>query len=244
VRALQSGVSDETAIQVNFGRAIPLFPLDAPVLLPQQVLPLHIFEPRYRQMIEHALDGAGQIAMAVFAGDAWKEQYHGRPPLKPAVCVGHILQHERLSDGRYNVLLQGVCRARMVREVAPEEQEGKLYRTAQMEPVGLETPDPEVLGDARRRIGEMLSEAPLNKLTVAEPVLEWVNNDDIPAGALLELVSFAVVNEPRLKYRLLAEGNAHARVQIILGELTHLTQLARRAAAQHPEEWPKGCSWN
>ena len=90
----------------------------------------------------------------------------------------------------------------------------------------------------------MLSEAPLNRLTVAEPILEWINNDDIPAGALLELVSFAVVNEPLLKYRLLAEGNAQTRAQIILGELSHLTRLARLAAAQHPEDWPKGCSWN
>lgn len=237
-------VSEESAIQVNFGRALPLFPLDAPVLLPQQVLPLHIFEPRYRQMIEHALDSAGQIAMAVFAGDAWKAQYHGRPPLRKAVCVGHILQHERLNDGRYNVLLQGVCRARIVRELSADELDGKLYRAAQMEPVGLEPSDPEALGRARQRIGEMLSEAPLNRLTVAEPILEWINNDDIPAGALLELVSFAVVNEPLLKYRLLAEGNAQTRAQIILGELSHLTRLARLAAAQHPEDWPKGCSWN
>ena len=52
-------MSDETAIQVNFGRPMPVFPLDQVTLLPQQVLPLHIFEPRYRQMVTDALDGSG-----------------------------------------------------------------------------------------------------------------------------------------------------------------------------------------
>ena len=56
---------DEVSIRVNFNKPIPLFPLDSVVLLPQQVMPLHIFEPRYRQMVDEALDSVGQIAMAV-----------------------------------------------------------------------------------------------------------------------------------------------------------------------------------
>ena len=111
-------MSEDNTVQVNFGKPIPLFPLDSAVLLPQQVLPLHIFEPRYRQMVERALDGAGQIAMAVFEGESWKQQYHGRPALRPAVCIGQIVQHERLPDGRYNIILQGVCRARISKESA------------------------------------------------------------------------------------------------------------------------------
>ena len=114
-------MSDETAIQVNFGRPRPIFPLDQVTLLPQQVLPLHIFEPRYRQMVTDALDGSGQIAMAVFEGRDWKQQYHGRPPIRPAVCIGHIAQHEKLADGRYNIILRGVCRARVIKELAPRD---------------------------------------------------------------------------------------------------------------------------
>src|SRR5436190_23857895 len=101
---------EETSIQVNFGRPTALFPLDAVTLLPQQLLPLHIFEERYRQMIDHALDGSGQIALAIlepalastasFSGttEQWKKDALGRPAIKPAVCVGQIVQHEKLFD--------------------------------------------------------------------------------------------------------------------------------------------------
>lgn len=252
-------MSEETSIQVNFGKPMPLFPLDKVTLLPQQVLPLHIFEPRYRQMIEHALDGSGQFAMAVFEGADWKQQYHGHPPIRPAVCVGQIMQHEKLPDGRYNVLIQGVCRARIISEVPAEE--GRLYRLAMLEPVGLENARNELdeiegegatyvgestpfLSEARERMREMLSEGPLTRMAVAKDVLEYVKNADFHPSALLELVSFTLISDDRLRYKLLAEPSADQRARLILGELDHLSSLIRRAEAQRPEEWPKGCSWN
>ncbi len=253
---------------------MPIFPLDHVTLLPQQVLPLHIFEARYRQMVEHALDGSGQIAMAVFDTEAWREQYHGRPPVRPAVCVGQIVQHEKLEDGRYNLLLQGVCRARILREEEPSEE--RLYRTATLEPVGLDDendptameesggvieedggmtpefepsehsrrPDPAELVAARRRIEEMLAEGELRELRVAEPVLEYVRNEEIPASALMELVSFTIITDMGVRYALLAEPSAFRRAKVIVGELSHIASLIRRAKAQRPQEWPKGCSWN
>lgn len=235
---------DETSIQVNFGKPIPLFPLDSVVLLPQQVLPLHVFEPRYRQMIERALDGAGQIAMAVFEGDRWKQEYHGRPPLKAAVCLGQILQHEKLPDGRYNVLLQGVCRARIIAESPASEE--RLYREALLEPVGVSNDDDEDEGlyGTRERLATLLSEGPLTKLAASEWVLERLKNEEIPTSALLELVSFTLLSDSRLRYRLLSEEDATERAAMIEKELLHLQRLIVRAEAQHPEEWPKGCSWN
>lgn len=270
------------SIQVNFGKPMPIFPLNQVTLLPQQVLPLNIFEPRYRQMVEHALDGAGQIAMAVFDTEAWREDYHARPPVKPAVCIGQIVQHEKLDDGRYNLLLQGVCRARIVGEDAPSG--GRLYRTATLEPVGLDDendptaldhsgtigpdassgvidedelstsefepsehsrrPDPAELVAARKRIEEMLTDGELSELRVAEPVLEYVRNEDIPASALMELVSFTIITDLDVRYALLAEPSAFRRAKVIVGELSHIESLIRRAKAQHPEQWPKGCSWN
>jgi Lon protease-like protein len=260
--------SEDSSIQVNFGKPMPLFPLDAVTLLPQQLLPLHVFEDRYRQMVEHALDGSGQIAMAVFAGDEWKQTYHGRPPLRPAVCVGQIMQHEKLPDGRYNLLIQGVCRARIIQEAAPEE--GRLYRVALLEPVGLdpstmivsqpgeeeseeeETPDlglpappePEPLVEVRNRIRDLLAEGPLTQLVAAEPVLEFVRNEDVPTAPLLELVSFMLITDQGLRYKLLAEPSLQARAGLIVHELEHLSSLIKRAGDQRPQDWPKGLSWN
>lgn len=252
-------MSEETSIQVNFGRPMPIFPLDMVSLLPQQVLPLHIFEKRYQQMIKHALDGAGQFAMAVFAGDDWKQDYEGRPSIRPAVCIGQIMQHEKLPDGRYNIILQGVCRARVVVELPGDE--ARLYRVAVLEPVGLENAreDQEpveghaatyvgestpFLSQARERLGRMLSDGPLTKMADAGAVLNYVKNDDFHTSALLELVSFTLINDDSLRYRLLAEPSADTRAGLILAELEHLSKMIRKAIKQHPEDWPKGCSWN
>ena len=260
-------MSEEHSISVNFGKAIPLFPLDSVTLLPQQLLPLVVFEPRYRQMIEHALDGAGQIAMAVYAGDEWKKDTHGRPPIKPAVCVGQIVQHEKLLDGRYNVLVQGVCRAKLVEELPPAQ--GRLYRAALLEPVGIDTgaviedgggegeeeeaesPDlglkpeePEALTHVRSRLSELLSEGPLTQMAAAEPVLEFIRNEEVPTAPLLEIVSFMLITDPHLRYKLLAEGDIETRAVLIMDELEHLSSLIRRAEHQRPQDWPKGMSWN
>ncbi len=237
------------SIRVNFARPIPIFPLETPALLPQQVLPLHIFEPRYRQMVDRALDGAGQIAMAVFDGERWKTEYAGNPPVKPAVCIGQIVRHERLADGRYNILLQGVCRARIAEEFLPDpedpsEEEPRLYREAILEPVGIDDGDPDRLESMRRWVEDLLTEGPLRRLTVAEQVLKYVQEDDIPSGALLELVSFALLTDDRTRYSLLSEGNTDKRLDIVRSGLESLSRLIRQAESQHPEEWPKGMSWN
>lgn len=239
-------MSDEQqTIRVNFSKPVALFPLDSAVLLPQQVIPLHIFEPRYRQMVEHALDSSGQIAIGVFEGDRWKEEYHGRPPIKPAVCLGQIAQHERLPDGRFNLLVQGVCRARIVEELPPEED--VLYRRVLLDPVG--QADEESLMDAslegvRLWVTEALASGPLSRLTVADQVLQYAEDEDVPTTAVLELVSFALLTEPRIRYRLLAEGEVHERAHIVQTALLDLEHLIRLAIAQHPERWPKGLSWN
>lgn len=235
-------MSEEQAIQVNFGKAIPLFPLESAVLLPQQVLPLHIFEPRYRQMIETALDGSGQIAMAVFRSKEWKLQYHARPPLRPAVCVGQIMQHEKLADGRYNILLQGVCRARIVREMAP--QEGLLFRQAMLEPVGIDPEADEQLFGVRERLADMLEEGRLTQLKNGPWVLERFRDEEIPTTVLLELAAFALPIRRETKYTLLAEGDAAERAHIVEVEMRELARLMELATQQHPEDWPKGCSWN
>ncbi len=233
---------EESTIRVNFGKPMPLFPLDSVSLLPQQVLPLHIFEPRYRQMMEHALDGAGQFAMAVFRGRAWKQEYHGRPPLMPAVCVGQIAQHEKLADGRFNLLLQGVCRAKIAVELAPDES--RLYRAATLEPVDATVHEDDELAEAREYLEEALADGPLAQLAAARAVLEYVQNAEVPTAALLELVSFTMLSGKTLRYRLLAEGDIQRRAGLIKTELETLAGLIRRAAHQRPEEWPKGLSWN
>lgn len=235
-------MAEENAIQVNFGKPMPLFPLDSAVLLPQQVLPLHIFEPRYVQMVQHALDGSGQIAMAVFRGADWKKSYHGRPQLRPAVCIGQIVQHEKLPENRFNILLQGVCRARIVEELEPSLE--RLYRAAYLEPLGSDEDDEQKLYGVRERFRELLSDEPLARLTMAAPLLKHIRDDEVPTAVIVELLSFAIPTSRETRYKLLAEGDIGERAGLVEHELLGLGRLISRAVAQRPEPWPKGMSWN
>ncbi len=234
-------MAEGQTIHVNFGKPMPVFPLDTVALLPQQVLPLHIFEPRYRQMIERVLDGAGQIALATFQGNRWRQEYHGRPPIRPAVCVGQIFQHERLQDGRFNVVVHGVCRARITSEV---EDNSILYRQAMLEPIGVVQPEGDVLYGLREELDEMLSDGPLTKFVASESIVEYIRNEDVPIEAVLELISFTMITDKEARYRLLEEGDVAIRSEAVREELGSLSSLIERAFRHDPPDTPKGCSWN
>lgn len=107
--------------------SIPLFPLSDVVLFPGCLAPLHIFELRYRQMAEAALEGERLIGMVTVRPDA-REEMGGNPPIYATGCAGLITDHERLPDGRYNIVLRGVKRFRVESEATPEGE--RLYRLA------------------------------------------------------------------------------------------------------------------
>src|SRR5512132_186939 len=86
---------------------IPIFPLPTVVLFPNVFLPLHIFEPRYREMVGDALAGDRIIGM-VLLREGWQKDYEGRPPVYPVGCAGLITFCEPHADGRYNIALRGM----------------------------------------------------------------------------------------------------------------------------------------
>ena len=94
---------------------LPLFPLPNVVLFPNVFLPLHIFEPRYREMVADAITGDRMIGM-VLLRPGWEQDYDGRPPVYPIGCSGLITHVEQLADGRYNIVLRGFERFRILAE--------------------------------------------------------------------------------------------------------------------------------
>src|SRR5580765_8245486 len=94
---------------------LPIFPLPNVVLFPNVFLPLHIFEPRYREMVADAVKSDRLIGMALLQ-PGWQRDYEGRPPVFPVGCSGVITHVERLPDGRYNIVLRGLERFRIVQE--------------------------------------------------------------------------------------------------------------------------------
>jgi len=109
-------------------KKVPILPLPNVVFFPQVVLPLHIFEPRYRQMTEDALAGEKLLAVALLR-PGFEKDYYGNPPVHDTATIGRIEHHEALEEGRYNIALTGLERVRLV-EGPRDEDAAKLYRTS------------------------------------------------------------------------------------------------------------------
>lgn len=227
-------MSEGESISVDFGKSMPLFPLAQVTLMPHAVLPVHIFEKRYRALTRDVLEGSGQLALAVYADTSWQDHDEpgASPPpaVRPAVCVGQVVQHHRLDDGRYNLLLQGVCRAQVVQEVDPQEH-GKPYRLAYLRPVGVDTEE-DTMSSERSRLTALFAGTSLRDLREAKAIVGHLADDDVPTSAILELVTFSVLPDPELKYRLLAEGDALRRSAIIRTQLDAIRNLLDRAVPQ------------
>lgn len=118
---------------------LPLFPLPTVVLFPNVFLPLHVFEPRYRDMVGDAL-ASDRLIGVVLLKPGWEDDYEGRPAVYPVACSGVITHAERLPDGRYNIVLRGVERVRIL-----EEDARRSYRQAVVTPL----PEPPPSDDDR-----------------------------------------------------------------------------------------------
>jgi Lon protease-like protein len=133
---------------------LPIFPLPNVVLFPNVFLPLHIFEARYREMVADALASDRLIGM-VLLRPGWERDYEGRPPVYPIGCSGVITHVERLADGRYNIVLRGLERFRIV-----AEEDGKTYRRASIEPLAertLGTDERQAVRNTRARLEALLA---------------------------------------------------------------------------------------
>jgi len=113
---------------MEFPSVIPIFPLPNAVLFPGVPLPLHIFEPRYREMVRDVERGADKLIGMVLLRGEWRKEYYAAPEIFSVGCAGKMVNVEPLADGRYNVLLHGA------REfVIVGERPGHAYREAEVQ---------------------------------------------------------------------------------------------------------------
>ena len=174
---------------------IPLFPLPNVVLFPNVCLPLHIFEPRYREMVSDALDGDRIIGM-VLLRPGWEGDYEGRPPIYPVGCAGLISHAERLSDGRYNIVLRGLEKFRVMRE-DPE----RAYRVAEVDAI-LEQQsegDRSEIRAERRRLEALLVPQPEGR--GVDPKMPPSMPDEDLVNALAQYLELEVVEKQALLER-------------------------------------------
>lgn len=117
-----------TQLPSDFDGRVRLFPLPELVVFPNAMQPLHIFEPRYCEMLEEAMAADRLIAMATLAS-GWHEAHGEQPPIDPNVCICRVVSHSPTEDEHHNILVVGLRRARIVQE----EETYRSFRTARVE---------------------------------------------------------------------------------------------------------------
>jgi Lon protease-like protein len=199
----------------NFTGTARLFPLPNLVLFPQVVQPLHIFEPRYRQMTADSLAGDRLLAMALLQ-PGWDADYEGRPPLFPVVCLGRIVAEQQLPDGRFNLLLRGLSRARVLEEI-PDE---KPYRIARLE---LLVDGPALSAQPAQTLRRQLAEVAPAWFPPQGPArvhLEKLLHTELPLGVFCDLLAFATPMPVEAKQGVLEELDLERRARLLLGHLS------------------------
>jgi len=124
---------------------LPLFPLPDFFLFPGAVAPLHIFEPRYRQMVDDLLDTTGRLVLAAYDPDLPLTE--SGPAVKSIAGLGEIVHHETLADGRFLIWVLGLGRVRL-----SEVPSDRLYRQTDVELVADEEPGAEVAAELAPRL--------------------------------------------------------------------------------------------
>jgi uncharacterized protein len=202
---------------------LPIFPLPNVVLFPQVFLPLHIFEPRYREMVADALEGDRLIGM-VLLRPGWEGTYEGRPPVYPIGCAGVITNHARLSDGRYNIVLRGVEKFRIT-----SEDHSRSYRVARIERMHepLDEREREEIHAARGRLESLL--VPPASGRGADTRLPPSMNDEDLVNTLAQYMEF----DPVEKQALLEREGPLARCRSLI-ELLEMKLIVAR------HEWGSG----
>ena len=172
----------------TFSGVARLFPLPNLVLYPHVMQPLHVFEERYREMLEDALATDQLITMAMLE-PGWETDYESRPPISEHACLGKVVAHHRLDDGTYNVLLLGVQRVRIEKELSPL----RSFRQAKVELI--EDCYDFSSADERKKLQEQLMTAFRKRLPYAYQLpeqLESMLSNQLPLGLLTDLAAYAL----------------------------------------------------
>jgi Lon protease-like protein len=210
-------MSGEQHDLAQFDGIARLFPLPNLVFFPHVIQPLHIFEPRYRRMTADALASDRLIALVqIEAG--WDETAPTPPKVHGVACLGKIVADQILTDGRYNLLLRGLSRIRIVHEVASS----KPYRLAKVELLRDQSCGSASDESALRRA--LMEHVPVwfpSKGPVVEQFQRLLESD-LTLGALSDIFSFALPLEPAFKQALLEQLDVEARTRALLKHMeTH-----------------------
>lgn len=217
---------DPSALRALALEEVPVFPLPNVVLLPGALLPLHVFEPRYREMTEDVVAGRRRMAVALLR-PGFQADYHGRPPIHLVCGIGEVIRHELRADGRWDILLAGLARARVREELPPT----RAYRVILAESLR-DSParDPLALGAWQRELVASWSRlAPYLPSSVRDICQR--SQDDEGAGAWADRIAATLIADPDERQLLLEELDPGERLCRLVQRLHDLSSALNAGSA-------------
>ncbi len=196
---------------------VPIFPLPDVTFFPHTLMPLHVFEARYRAMVMDALERDRRLAI-VRLRPGYEAAYAGKPAVHAVAGVGEIVSFERLATGRYNILVRGDARVRIESEVPSDT----LYRIARARRLD-DVESPGAGAGALARIRASCATL-LTALDRPADLLDTALAEGQPAGAIADRVAAAVLPDADLRQELLETLEVGARITRVAGALEALVK--------------------
>jgi len=196
----------------DFNGQVRLFPLPELVVFPHAMQPLHIFEPRYCDMLADALASDSLIAMATLVGGPG-QAYSQRPEISPNICIGKIVSHVETEDGRHNILLIGAKRARVRRELLTN----RSFRIADVDVAADFSPpgDPAAYFTLRRAVLDAFASVIPVNATVQQNLHELMTGQ-MGLGPITDIISFTLPLGTSAKLALLAQPDVCQRARLLI----------------------------
>ena len=198
-------------------RRLPLFPLPNAVLFPHALLPLHIFEERYRAMVRDILTGGRCLAIGLLLPEA--NEHDERPPVQPIAGVGEVVMAHELPDGRFNLVVRGRARVRIDQEL-PSDRPYRLVTATEL-------PDLRIADEAEIADADQTLRALIGRLADAIPeggeLLRQVIAAQESPAELVDGVASALIVDPALRQRLLETRDVGERLERVAAEVVAMT---------------------
>lgn len=205
---------------------IPLFPLPNVILFPRTILPLHVFEPRYRALVAASLKGDRMIGMALLR-EGWQKDYFGRPVVFRTLGVGKIVDYEHLADGRYNVVLEGVCRARLI-----QEHDVRAYRVGRVAVID-DLPIDQKQAEVRAIVDDLTAECAAigRNAKAGRGMLQSALSAHPHPGVTADLLADQLVLDPYDRQSILEENDPLRRLKLVRVQAVRIRERLEAAAS-------------
>jgi len=234
-------MSEVTELPDDFDGQVRLFPLPGLVLFPHAMQPLHIFEPRYVEMLRESLASDHLIAMATLASSPGTTP-GSPPPIHPTICIGKVISHAELENDRHNILLVGMRRASIRREL----ENGRSFRMAEIDLIDdfyLPSGTPK-RGELKKRLLQAFGKI-IPPTTGSQKSLHQLMQGQMGVGPITDIIAYTLPFPAPAKLRLLAmsdvDARAEALIELIEAGAVELNSLSEEDADQ---PWDSSSSGN